>query len=297
MKQHLLAYYHLLRLREYLFFTLTYTLLGAAAAQSPFGWRWVLALLANLFAVAFAFIFNQITDAPLDTLRDGESPVRNPIASGELSLAVSQINALSLLVISLILYAILGWKTLLAGLLTLAIGALYSWSGLRLKGIALLDLSAHGWLLAAPVFLAGFFAQTPQSANNLTFLLPFVLFMSLFGQLTHESRNIPKLELAQPRHSVLIHQRSLVHLLMMIFLSFGLICGSIALFVQQVIPIWVTILWFLLSSILILPSLIRTTRNPNAFYLQPALHSELEKAAAYALLAYILAEVFIRTIH
>ena len=297
MKKTLLAYYHLLRPREYLFFTLTYTLLGAAATQSPFGWRWVLVFLANFFAVAFAFVFNQITDAPLDALSESDSAVRNPIASGELSFTVSQISAVSLFVISIILYAFLGWKTLLAGLLTLAIGVLYSWGGLRLKGIALLDLSAHCWLLATPVFLAGFFAQKSYSGSTLSFLLPFVLFISLFGQLTHESRNIPKLGLAQPQHSVLIHQRSRVHLLMMIFLGIGSICGVTALFIQQVIPIWVTFLWFLLSCILILPSLIRTARDPNSFYPRPALHTELEKAAAYALLANILAEILIRTIH
>ncbi len=297
MKKTLLAYYHLLRPREYLFFTLTYTLLGAAATQSPFGWRWVLVFLANFFAVAFAFVFNQITDAPLDALSEKSSPNGNPIASGELPLAAGQISAVCLLGISIILYAFLGWKTLLAGLLTLAIGALYSWGGLRLKGIALLDLSAHCWLLATPVFLAGFFAQKSYNSSTLTFLLPFVLFISFFGQLTHESRNLPKLGLALPRHSVLIHQRSRVHLLMMIFLSIGSICGVIALFIQQVIPIWVTFLWFLLSCILILPSLIRTARNPNTFYPQPALHIELEKAAAYALIANILAETLIRIIH
>jgi 4-hydroxybenzoate polyprenyltransferase len=297
MKKTLLAYYHLLRPREYLFFTLTYTLLGAAATQSPFGWRWVLVFLANFFAVAFAFVFNQITDAPLDALSESDSAVRNPIATGELSFTISQISAVSLFVISIILYAFLGWKTLLAGLLTLAIGALYSWGGLRLKGIALLDLSAHCWLLATPVFLAGFFAQKSYSGSTLSFLLPFVLFISLFGQLTHESRNIPKLGLAQPQHSVLIHQRSRVHLLMMIFLGIGSICGVIALFIQQVIPIWVTFLWFLLSCILILPSLIRTARDPNTFYVRPALHTELEKAAAFALLANILAEILIRIIH
>jgi hypothetical protein len=191
----------------------------------------------------------------------------------------------------------LGWKTLLAGLLTLAIGALYSWGGLRLKGIALLDLSAHCWLLAAPVFLAAFFAQKSYSGSSLSFLLPFVLFISFFGQLTHESRNIPKLGLAHPRHSVFIHQRSRVHLLMMVFLGIGSVCGVISLFIQQVIPIWVTFLWFLLSCILILPSLIRTARNPNTFDPQPALHTELEKAGAYALLANILAEILIRLIH
>lgn len=297
MKKTLLAYYHLLRPREYLFFTLTYTLLGAAATQSPFGWRWVLVFLANFFAVAFAFVFNQITDAPLDALSESDPTVRNPIASGEFSFTVSQISAVFLFVMSIILYALLGWKTLLAGLLTLAIGVLYSWGGLRLKGIALLDLSAHCWLLATPIFLTSFFAQESYSGSTLSFLLPFVLFISLFGQLTHESRNIPKLGLAQPRHSVLIHQRSRVHLLMMIFLSIGSICGVIALFIQQVIPIWVTFLWFLLSCILILPSLIRTARNPNIFYPQPALHTELEKAAAYALLANILAEILIRIIN
>ena len=126
MKKTLLAYYHLLRPREYLFFTLTYTLLGAAATQSPFGWRWVLVFLANFFAVAFAFVFNQITDAPLDALSESDPTVRNPIATGELSFTVNQISAVSLFVISIILYAFLGWKALLAGLLTLAIGALYS---------------------------------------------------------------------------------------------------------------------------------------------------------------------------
>lgn len=297
MKERLLAYYHLLRPREYLFFTLTYTLLGAAAAQSAFGWRWILGLVANLFAVGFAFVFNQVADAPMDTLSEKSSPNGNPIASGELPLAAGQISAVCLLVISIILYTLLGWKALLAGIFTLLIGMLYSWNGLRLKGFSLLDLAAHCWLLATPVFLAAFFAQSSPSGSNLTFLLPSVVFISLFNQLRCESRNITTLDLPHTQHSILIRERNSVRLLMIVFLGIGIVCAAIALFIQQVIPIWVTFLWFLLSMILILPSLLRSARNADVNDPQPALHTELEKAAAYALLAFALAEIFLRTIH
>jgi len=236
--------------RRIFLFTLCYTLLGAVTAQSNPTWHWLYVFIANLVAVSFAYVFNQVSDAPLDALSESSLSAKNPIASGELPLPIGRWITWLLAVLALVLYASLGWKTFLLGLLTLVLGVLYSWNGLRLKGFSLLDLSNHGWLLATPLFLTSYLSLKPFAARELSFLVPFILFMSLFGQFTQESRNITKLQLAHPRHSVLIRERRLVHLLIILFLASGLICGAIALIIQQVIPLRVTILWFLLSAIL-----------------------------------------------
>jgi 4-hydroxybenzoate polyprenyltransferase len=222
------SYYSLFRPRAYFFFTLTYTLLGLTAAQGAPSWRWLLAFAANLLAVGFAFVFNQVTDAPLDVLsQSGQStqPSRNPIATGELPLPLGRLIALLLAVVTLGLFALLGWRPLLFGLLTLLLGVLYSWDGLRLKGIALLDLSEHAWLLATPLFLSSYFSQSSTISHNTSFLLLAVFFMSIFGQLSHENQNIPQLGLSHPRQSVLLRERRLVHLQIIFCLAAALTTG------------------------------------------------------------------------
>jgi 4-hydroxybenzoate polyprenyltransferase len=251
-------------------------------------------LVAYLFAVAFAFVFKQIADAPLDALGNTASARSNPIATGELPLPAGRISALLLAVTSLVLFALLSWKAFLAGFLLIILGVLYSWDGVRLKGVSLLDLAEHAWLLATPLFLTSYFAQNATVSHDSSFLLLSVLFISLFGQLSHENHNIPKLELSHPRQAVLLRERHLVHLLIIFCLAAGIATGGLALLALQVIPLRVTILWALLSLILLLPSFLRAGHSPANGHSHPPLHKELEKAAAYALLASTLAEIFIQ---
>jgi 4-hydroxybenzoate polyprenyltransferase len=58
----------LARYKEYFFFVIITTFLGASAANGAFGWPLLLVLLANWLAVAFAFMINDVEDAPDDAL-------------------------------------------------------------------------------------------------------------------------------------------------------------------------------------------------------------------------------------
>ena len=56
----------LTRFDEYVWFVIVTTALGAAAGGGTFGWQWIVALLANWVAVAFAFMINDVEDADDD---------------------------------------------------------------------------------------------------------------------------------------------------------------------------------------------------------------------------------------
>ena len=74
----------LMRLREVVPFVLVTTLLGANIGGAWPGLRLLVVLLGNLLAVAFAFMFNDVEDAPDDALTPAKA-ARNPISAGRLS--------------------------------------------------------------------------------------------------------------------------------------------------------------------------------------------------------------------
>jgi 4-hydroxybenzoate polyprenyltransferase len=58
------ALIRLTRYKEYIFFVMVTTFLGAIVGKGFFGWKLVGVLTANLLAVAFAFMINDVEDAP-----------------------------------------------------------------------------------------------------------------------------------------------------------------------------------------------------------------------------------------
>ena len=77
----------LTRWKEYVPFVVPLTIIGALMAARPHGtlldWRLIAVTLANILAVAYAFMINDIEDAP-DDARDPARAARNPITSGRI---------------------------------------------------------------------------------------------------------------------------------------------------------------------------------------------------------------------
>src|SRR5262245_2010066 len=120
----------LTRWKEYVPFVVPLTILGALLAARPnnvqLDWRLIAVTLANILAVAYAFMINDIEDAP-DDARDPARAARNPISNGEIGVRVGYTACRIVAAVTLILYALGGVWTLGIGIVTLLLSHLYSW--------------------------------------------------------------------------------------------------------------------------------------------------------------------------
>ena len=74
----------LTRFKEYIWFVIVTTLIGAATAGGEFGWALIGALIANELSVGFAFMINDVEDADDDALNPAKIN-RNPVSAGILT--------------------------------------------------------------------------------------------------------------------------------------------------------------------------------------------------------------------
>ena len=80
MKLKLAGLVRLTRIKEYLFFVTVTTLLGVTAGNGSWGMRLVAVLLANILAVGFSFMINDVEDADDDALNP-QKVMRNPVSA------------------------------------------------------------------------------------------------------------------------------------------------------------------------------------------------------------------------
>ena len=150
----------LTRWKEYIGFTVPLTVLGALMAVQQEGagldWRLVAVTLATFLVVAYAFIINDIEDAPDDALEESRRQ-RNPVSAGRVSLRVGYIALAVVALVTLGLYALGGSYAFLIGVVTLIISHLYSWRKVRLKAWPITDIVSHSLMLSGLLFLAGYF--------------------------------------------------------------------------------------------------------------------------------------------
>lgn len=182
----------LMRWPDHVLFTIPATLLGIALALE-LGARTrqplpgVLVLAANLLAVAFAFMVNDIADAP-DDAADAQRGARNVVANGQLRPSAAWIGAIVVGLLALVLYATTGPRVLAAGALTILLGALYSLRPLRLKARPVVDVIAHVLMLATLLLLAGWLAYRP-ALRAAWIPAAAVAALSAYGQLYNQLRD------------------------------------------------------------------------------------------------------------
>ncbi|WP_119071753.1 UbiA family prenyltransferase [Aggregatilinea lenta] len=180
------------RWQEHVLFTLPATLTGAAMAArhapgvTPDA-RVLLVTAAALLAVTVAFMVNDVEDAP-DDAREMHRAARNPVTSGEVTARDGWIAAWVLGAIALLLYASASTAAFWIGALTLALAVLYSWRGVRLKALPVVDVISHALMLSTLLFLAGYFAYdtTPGRVWWVAFGLGLI---SAYGQLYNQVRD------------------------------------------------------------------------------------------------------------
>lgn len=283
MKRKLNGLLKLTRFDEYVYFVVVTTLLGVASAGGKVDWRFLVVLLANWASVGFAFMINDIEDAPDDALSSSKIN-RNPVSAGLITPKTARLWTFIVGVISATLFALLGTWPFLFGLLSFILGYLYSYRGVRLKTIALLDVLSHCLMLAGLQYLTGYFTYTTVLVRNWLWPFLFVVCISIYGELYNEIRDFEGDQAAQLRHTAIVLGSRTSHFLMLAILMLGVLSGIVSFLFIDLIPLWVFVVMAILAVLLLLPQVIKLRRGDSSIEIQNAFQKPLERAAALALL-------------
>jgi 4-hydroxybenzoate polyprenyltransferase len=282
MRKKLIALFCLSRIKEFLWFVTITTLLGASAAGGSMSWRLLLVLAANLLAVGFAFMINDVEDAADDALNPAKVN-RNPVSAQVLSARAGYIASFTVAGLAALAYLPLGLIPFLIGLACLAVSFLYSWKAIRLKTIPVLDMVSHCLMLAGFQFLTACFTFGPAPVIQWLFPFIFLVAISVYGVLFNQMRDYEYDKQAGLTHtSILVGPRN-AQILMAIALGVGLVAVLITLFVQRLIPFWVLELQVILSAIFIFSPLLKARDRKSLIELQHSFQKPLEIATASAL--------------
>ena len=240
----------LTRWREYVSFVIPLTVLGAILAAQPQGmpldWRLPVVLVANILAVGYAFMINDIEDAH-DDAREEARAARNPVACGELTPRQGWAASLSVAIVTLVLYGLVGVWPFIIGSLTLALSHFYSWKPVRLKAWPVTDILSHSLMLSGLLFLAGYF--TYGSNPGLVWLVAAAATLfSVYGQLYNQIRDYEMDVAAGLYNTAIVVGKRNARLLMYSSVAVALVLMLYAVYVQ-VIPLWIVSVPLLIAPI------------------------------------------------
>jgi 4-hydroxybenzoate polyprenyltransferase len=227
------------RWKEYVPFVIPLTILGALLAARPnnilLDWRLIVVTAANIFAVAYAFMINDIEDAP-DDARDPERAARNPITMGEIGIRFGYAACRAVAAITLLLYALGGFWALIIGIATLLLSHLYSWRPVRLKAWPITDIVSHSLMLSGLLLLAGYFTYHNQP-GIVWFVAAAVTLISVYGQLYNQLRDYDMDKAAGLYNTAIILGESNTRIAMYAAVALAAVC-FLAAIVQGVFPLW-----------------------------------------------------------
>jgi 4-hydroxybenzoate polyprenyltransferase len=253
------------RYQEYVASVIFTTLLGVLFSGVHLSWPLIIklgiVLAANLLAVGFSFMVNDIEDAPDDALSPIKSK-RNPVSSGTLSRRKAGVASLAVAFASVVLYSILGILPFVLGTFCLVLGVLYSWKVIRLKRVPGLDLITHGLMLAGLQLACGYFSFVPYSGIQISWVAPIILVISvsMYGELFNEVRDLDIDRKTGITHTVSFTGERIAQYIMIALLSTAAISAAYCTF-TGLIPIWVIILMGLLSILFLVKPIIGSFRE------------------------------------
>jgi 4-hydroxybenzoate polyprenyltransferase len=239
LREQLHALIQLTRWKEYVTFVIPLTLLGALLAARPqnalLDLRLVAVIGANILAVAYAFMINDIEDAPDDAL-DPARAAKNPITSGRLGVRVGYAACRIVAAATLVLYALGGTQVLLIGIGTLLLSHLYSWRPVRLKAWPVTDIVSHSLMLSGLLLLAGYFIYHDQP--GLVWLVAAgATLLSVYGQLYNQLRDLHMDKAAGLYNTAIILGPNYTKKMMYLTIALAAVC-FVAAIVQGVFPLW-----------------------------------------------------------
>lgn len=213
------------RWQEFIPWTLPLTLLGALMAYRygdvRLDGRLLVVAIANILAVAYAFMVNDIEDAEDDRYNPHRAPY-NAITAGELSVRLGWSVALITALLALMLFASLGTATLLLGGLMVVLGHLYSWHGVRLKALPVVDILSHILMLSALIMATPYWTYHNDPSLEVWSLLACAALFSAYGQLYNQYRDFEADRTAKLRNTASLLGKPLTQLV-----SYGAIVGAV----------------------------------------------------------------------
>ena len=241
-KQQLSGLIQLTRWQEHVAFVIPLTLLGALLAinnaesgAAHLDWRLIAVTLGNILAVAYAFMINDIEDAP-DDARDPARAARNPITSGRVNIRLGYNACRFLAIVTLILYALGGTLVFLVGASTLLLSHLYSWRPVRLKAWPVTDILSHSLMLSGLLLLAGYFIY--HSAPGIVwFVAAGVTLFSVYGQLYNQLRDYDMDKAAGLKNTAIVLGEANTRRAIYLSIGLGAAC-VLAAIVQGAFPLW-----------------------------------------------------------
>ncbi len=289
MKKQLNGLIRLLRFKEYFFFVIVTTLLGATASYGVFGWRLLGALVGNWLAVAFAFMVNDVEDADDDALNP-EKVQRNPVSARDVSPRAAWNASWIVGALAVIVFFSLGWLPFLTGMICLLLGFLYSWKRVRFKNLPILDMISHCMMLSGLQFLTGFFTFDYSLAPFDRWFFPFlfVTCISLYGELFNEIRDLDGDLEAGLKHTAAVLGPKPTYYIMWAVMIVGIGSAVYTIVWIKLLAAWVCWLTLALALIFMAEPILKGWREKNYVKLQESLQKPLEIAAAFALLAQFL---------
>jgi 4-hydroxybenzoate polyprenyltransferase len=230
----------LTRWREYVPFVIPLTLLGAILAAETdhlrLDWRIIVTIIANTLAVGYAFMINDIEDAPDDAL-EAHRAAKNPVASGELTPRQGWAASLTVAAVTLVLFALVGVWPFIIGSLTLALSHFYSWKPIRLKAWPVTDILSHSLMLSGLLFLAGYFTYSGNPGLVWLVALAATL-ISVYGQLYNQLRDYDMDKAAGLYNTAIVVGKRNARLMMYSSVALAGIFFLYAIYVQ-IIPLWI----------------------------------------------------------
>ena len=239
LKDQLRGLIRLTRWREFIPFVIPLTVMGALLAARPHNiavdWRLIVVTLGNIMAVAYAFMINDIEDAP-DDARDPDRAARNPIANGEIGVRIGYAACRIVAAITLILYAMGGLSVFLIGAATLLLSHFYSWRPVRLKAWPVTDVVSHSLMLSGLLLLAGYFIYDSQP-GIVWLVAAGATLASVYGQLYNQLRDYEMDKAAGLYNTAILLGEANARRVM--YLAVGLAAACLlAAIVQLVFPLW-----------------------------------------------------------
>ncbi len=228
----------LTRWKEYIPFVVPLTILGGLLAARPnaiqLDWRLLVVTVANIFAVAYAFMINDIEDAP-DDARDPARAARNPISTGEIGIRIGYAACRIVAAITLIMYALGGLWPLVIGIATLLLSHLYSWRPVRLKAWPVTDVVSHSLMLSGLLLLAGYFTYHDQP-GIVWFVAAAVTLVSVYGQLYNQLRDFEMDKAAGLYNTAIVLGESSTRIVMYASVGLAAVCLMAAI-IQGAFPL------------------------------------------------------------
>jgi 4-hydroxybenzoate polyprenyltransferase len=230
----------LTRWKEYVPFVIPLTVVGALLAGHQQGtalldWRLIAVTAANVLAVAYAFMINDIEDAP-DDARDPDRAARNPVTTGEIGVRFGYHACRFIAGVTLILYAFGGLHVLGIGLATLLLSHFYSWRPVRLKAYPITDIVSHSLMLSGLLLLAGYFIYHTQP-GVVWFVAASMTLISVYGQLYNQLRDFEMDKAAGLFNTAIVLGEDNTRRTMYATIALAAVC-MLAAIVLNAFPLW-----------------------------------------------------------